>query len=1140
MRSRLFFFSLLALLAAGQSAWAAATTKTVTYTITSIESINLNYDIVFTRSGDAPFDTEAPTTYTVTVPPSAIGQTSGGAFGTNIDLADGFKLGISWGSGSNVRFNNNCIYPQGSNPITYEVSCNNANYYVTHVKMTGYESNLQSGMRDYPNNQPIDTDYNSAWNFQQTYRSCYSFGQITVTYSNTPPLSIFESAGTDTYNIKDKDDLRHLANYVNNGKNDCSGLTFLQTQDITCDDTYMPIGNSSESFRGTYNGQGYTVSGITVRRTGHYVGLIGRFGDGTVENVILTSSTFTGNDYVGGIAGSSSGTIRNCRVENSVTIKTQTYNTLYHGGIAGEIIRGSAKIIGCVSAASVIRNDMSGCTRYGGIVGRIIDGSTVQDCLYTGSTVTAEYYYGTIVGYNESGTLLNNYNRGSLGSVGYVGGTPSDQDGARGARTVTLGENVMLVGDETAYDVSGLTRIGTGNYALRHGSTIYSGEGQTLTLSYSGTVPDGYTVSYSYNDGTDHAITGNTFTMPAANVTVTATLAYDWTGNGTADDPYQISNYAELKQFANIVNVTGGEAYAKLVADIVCKNGPDDMEYATDWVPIGNASQPYTGTFDGKGYTITGLSTPTSNSSDYVGLFGYLGSGGVVKDIILEDATITGNNHVGVIAGYNNNGTLTRNYYVSCSVNSAATNIGTGSGDCDGARSVHALSLPANVTASGESVVINSAAHYAAGTTVTLSYSGTVPDGYSVSYSYNDGTDHAIKGNTFTMPASNVTVSAQYISNVRYIDGNGIEQVCSNYTIIQSSNNRQILGDNSDKEAWYVVAGDVTVEGGIVFRDRPALILCDGATLTVIADDENGITSWNAFTIYSQSGGTGSVSATSPDFGIRGEFSVTITGGNVSATGRTGISSGEAITITGGNVSATGSNYGIIGKTVTISGGNVTATGDQHEGIRSSTGIYLGWTHDSDRITASSYSAAVMVNKDQYFTDGTNIYSANLNNSQIIALKGKTLRPYLDPTGGTTITLVQGTKDGVTAWWGTFCNTNHYVLSEGAAAYTLGSDYKLYRLGVDGRTIPKNTAVVIIASEATIQTYDIGSKNLLVIDHAPGGNILQGSNSAVDVSGLSGTPYVLSKDANGTIGFRKYTGTAIPANKAYYVVQPTP
>ena len=461
------------------------------------------------------------------------------------------------------------------------------------------------------------------------------------------------------------------------------------------------------------------------------------------------------------------------------------------------------------------------------------------------------------------------------------------------------------------------------------------------------------------------------------------------------------------------------------------------------------------------------------------------------------------------------------------------------------------------------------------GETVTLSGTGTIPDGYAFAgYSVKDADNNDVTVTetsgvySFTMPAANVTVSAQWVLDfsVKYIDENGIEQVCSNYTIIQSSNSSQTLGDSNNNEAWYVVTGDITVEGGIKFLDQAVhLILRNGSKLTVTGKELECF----QIAIYGQSGGSGSILvnncsvdgiyASNGIITINGgnvsvsdckrgfdsaSGQVTINGGNVSVSGcDSGIFAGQGFTINGGNVSVSGRISGIYAENgnIIINGGNISASGDSY-------GFYapyitLGWTNSSDSIYASSYFSynnSIRVRTGQTLTDGTTTYTTTYTlNADAIA--GKTLRPYLSPTEGTPITLVQGTKDGVTAWWGTFCNTKHYVLSEGATAYTLGSDYKLYRLGVDGRTIPKNTAVVIIASEATIQTYDIGSSsNLLVTDHAPGGNRLQGSDSAVAVSGLSGTPYVLSKDANGTIGFRKYTGTEIPANKAYYVVQPIP
>ena len=128
--------------------------------------------------------------------------------------------------------------------------------------------------------------------------------------------------------------------------------------------------------------------------------------------------------------------------------------------------------------------------------------------------------------------------------------------------------------------------------------------------------------------------------------------------------------------------------------------------------------------------------------------------------------------------------------------------------------------------------------------------------------------------------------------------------------------------------------------------------------------------------------------------------------------------------------------------------------------------------------------------------------------------------------------------NGVKAWWGTFYHkTFRYTLPEGATAYTMGSDKHIYRLGTDGRTIPANTAVVIISDSRNI-TLTNSNAATAVTDHAPGGNILRGSNSAVPLTnGKVGDkiPYVLGKAGNpAVLGFYRYTGSESPANKAYY------
>ena len=121
-------------------------------------------------------------------------------------------------------------------------------------------------------------------------------------------------------------------------------------------------------------------------------------------------------------------------------------------------------------------------------------------------------------------------------------------------------------------------------------------------------------------------------------------------------------------------------------------------------------------------------------------------------------------------------------------------------------------------------------------------------------------------------------------------------------------------------------------------------------------------------------------------------------------------------------------------------------------------------------------------------------------------------------------------------YWATFYSRYYRFVLTNASAYTMDADHHLFRLGTDGHTIPSDTAVVIISDDAEVSYYLTTDSSSPVTINS-GVNILQGSDSAVDTAGLGGTPYVLS--VSGTaIGFRQFSGSEIPAGKAYYVVTP--
>ena len=136
-------------------------------------------------------------------------------------------------------------------------------------------------------------------------------------------------------------------------------------------------------------------------------------------------------------------------------------------------------------------------------------------------------------------------------------------------------------------------------------------------------------------------------------------------GDG-AENPYQISNAAELYWFAGLVNGTlpGGEknasANAILTKNIIVneyvldanKNLVSESDFI-EWTPVGNNIYAYTGTFDGKGYTVSGLYFNNPNSS-FVGLFGYIGANGKISNVGVLDSYFQFRMYGAGVCGINN------------------------------------------------------------------------------------------------------------------------------------------------------------------------------------------------------------------------------------------------------------------------------------------------------------------------------------------------------------------------------------------------------------------------------------------------------------------------------------------------------
>ena len=448
------------------------------------------------------------------------------------------------------------------------------------------------------------------------------------------------------YQIAATLDLDSLAARVNRGT-DYSGIYFLQTADITYDGTannYTPVGRlEANSFGGSYDGGGYTISGININANAssdNNFGLFGRIAaTATVQRITLASTTITARSNVGGIVGvNGGGAVQDCRVESTVTINAGTANYAYnHGGVVGSNLYGGT-ICGCLSAATVSRQKNSDNARYGGIVGNNDDNPIVANCLFIGPTPTCIGSVGSIAGLKYTTTTIANnyYTVSTLGGV-----NEADINGARKAHIVTLGTDISLVGTETVYTVSGLTAIGTKALRLSDG-TIYSGATQTLTLSYNGDIPTGYHVVFSYNDGSDHTLASNSLTMPDADITVsssieatTYTISYDLAG-GSVATPNPTSYTVESD--ITLVNPTRegydftgwtGTGLAEPTMSVTIADSTGDRSYTATWTPHiyainynlngGSADNPTSYTIETPTFT---LNNPTRTGYTFAGWAG--------------------------------------------------------------------------------------------------------------------------------------------------------------------------------------------------------------------------------------------------------------------------------------------------------------------------------------------------------------------------------------------------------------------------------------------------------------------------------------------------------------------------------------
>ena len=240
----------------------------------------------------------------------------------------------------------------------------------------------------------------------------------------------------NTYEVYNADGLQAWAEAAKSNR----WLNCTLTENITLPEVtganpsnWTPIGTSiSNAYKGTFDGGGHTITGLTVTGSDQYAGLFGRIDSGgKVKNVVLEGVQIESDNslgYAGGVAGYSYGNIENCSVSGSVSGSGSSSDV---GGVVGSQIGGS--ITGCSSSATV-----KGTQRAGGVAGATNSGAILTACYATGSVTLVSngldtYFAGGVVGNNNgTSTLQACYAWGSVTGSGsgtiYVGGVTGAND----------------------------------------------------------------------------------------------------------------------------------------------------------------------------------------------------------------------------------------------------------------------------------------------------------------------------------------------------------------------------------------------------------------------------------------------------------------------------------------------------------------------------------------------------------------------------------------------------------------------------------------------------------------------------------------------------------------------------------------
>lgn len=542
---------------------------------------------------------------------------------------------------------------------------------------------------------------------------------VLITFRNEESLGLPSMNYRDCYAIQNAGNLYWFAQQVNNGN---TGYKAVLLNDIVVNEnvlnsdgtlnttnsanfrTWTPIGDMNIVYNASFEGNWHTISGLYING---YTGCFGLFGNAGasahIRNIGVEDSYFNGTGVAGGIVGSLiDGYVNSCYTRCYVNASISTSGTTIAGGIIGGYSADSAgHLYGCYSESYVYAYNA------GAIIGNNLSGKEDFDACYYNSDICSKAIgVGQDLTTTIEGHSSENFKNGVVASKLWINGfgqklTGDDKD------------------DYPKFNAPRVYENYTCSWQYFYSNDEYEEESHVYENGFCKFCDDGY--------------------EPATLITEDNYKDFDLTSGYVGY--YAIENAGQLYWFANYANGENQSANAVLIDNIVVNKSvlksdgtlADDTSNFIEWFPIGyyydrdgNGTYEdvcYNGTFDGQGYTISGLYFNNTNQG-YVGLFGQIESGAKVQNVGVIDSYFCAEKHVGGVCGDNNESTVTNCYFSGSVLTISGSFIGGVCGNNRKGTITNCYNIGSVLTTSGGH--IGGVCGYNYGTIANCYYSGSV------------------------------------------------------------------------------------------------------------------------------------------------------------------------------------------------------------------------------------------------------------------------------------------------------------------------------------------------------------------------------------------------------------------------------